>query len=96
MIASQDPISVPDIMIELASLTVVLKMSSPQWLDHIKRVKAAYSDVTPALMQNLRQGECYVWAKFTSDDAYATKASKLKIRPRATRHGGDTRTALPS
>lgn len=94
MIASQDPPSIPDTIIELASLVILLKMSSPQWLNHVKRVKSAFADITDIMMANLKQGEAFIWAKFASDPSYTTKAERISIRPRATRHGGDTKQAI--
>lgn len=94
MIASQDPPSVPLPIIELSSMTVMLKMSSPLWLKHVAMVKPAYHEIGPAQMAALNAGEAYVWAKTASDTAYTLKPQKLRIRPRFTKHGGDTKTAV--
>ena len=94
MIASQDPPSVPLPIIELSSMTVMLKMSSPLWLKHVAMVKPAYNEIGPAQMAALSAGEAYVWAKTASDTAYTLKPQKLRIRPRFTKHGGDTKTAV--
>jgi hypothetical protein len=94
MIASQDPPSVPLPIIELSSMTVMLKMSSPLWLKHVAMVKPAYNEIGPAQMAALSAGEAYVWVKTASDTAYTLKPQKLRIRPRFTKHGGDTKTAV--
>ena len=36
LIASQDPLSVPRAVIELTSILILHRMSSPQWLKHLK------------------------------------------------------------
>ncbi|MBA3846176.1 MAG: ATP-binding protein [Planctomycetes bacterium] len=94
MVASQDPPSVPLPIIELSTMVVMLKMTSPLWLKHVQQVKAAFLDVTAHQMAALGQGEAYVWAKNASDPAYTLKPQRFKIRPRATKHGGDTKVAV--
>ena len=48
VIASQDPISVPRAVIELTSILVLHRMTSPQWLKHLKSAIGALDDVTDA------------------------------------------------
>ena len=91
LIASQDPPSVPLPMIELSSLVVMLKMSSPLWLAHVAAVKPAYAQVGAHELAALEAGEAFVWAKTASDREYARKPHRLRIRPRFTKHGGDTK-----
>jgi DNA phosphorothioation-dependent restriction protein DptH len=91
LIASQDPPSVPLTIIELSSLVIMLKMSSPLWLAHIAQVKPAYQHLSPRHLEALMPGEAYVWAKYCSDIAYTQKPHKVRIRPRFSKHGGDSR-----
>ena len=92
LIASQDPPSVPLTMIELSSMVVMLKMSSPLWLKHVSQVKPAFQSLAPAELSALEPGEAFVWAKQASDREYCRIPHRIRIRPRFTKHGGDTRT----
>jgi hypothetical protein len=94
LIASQDPPSVPLPMIELSSMVLMLKMTSPLWLNHVAAVKPAYAQLAAADLANLDAGEAYVWAKTASDREYARTPHRLRIRPRFTKHGGDTKITL--
>jgi DNA phosphorothioation-dependent restriction protein DptH len=96
LIASQDPPSIPQTIIELASLMVVLRMSAPQWVRHVQNVKLAYQETVPARVAELHPGEALVWCKYASDAGYMAKPYRIAIRPRASKHGGDTRSALPT
>lgn len=94
MIASQDPPSIPDTIIELASMVVALRMSAPGWVSHIKKVKLAFEEIAPYSIAALKTGQAYIWVKECSDPAYTKTPVKVNIRPRATRHGGDTKVAV--
>ena len=93
LIASQDPLSLPDMIIELSSILVMHRFNSPKWLRHVQRSINALGDLTPDKMAALRAGEAYVWASKATDRLFTQKAMKIEIRPRITRHGGGTRTA---
>lgn len=94
LVASQDPPSVPVSLIELSSCIVMHRFNSPQWLKHIQRANAALNGLTPEQMAALRSGEAYVWSGKATDDRFSRGAIKLKCRPRVTRHGGATKTAV--
>jgi DNA helicase HerA-like ATPase len=94
LIASQDPPSLPNAIIELSSLLVLHRFNSPQWLKHIQKSVTALSDLTSTQLSSLRAGDAYVWSTKSTDRTFTQKAIKMRLRPRATRHGGDTRTAV--
>lgn len=94
MVASQDPPSVPVQLIELSSQIILHKFNSPAWLKHIQRANAALGGLTPEKMAHLRPGEAFVWSSKATDEAFSKGAIKLKCRPRATLHGGATKTAV--
>ena len=94
LIASQDPPSVPLPMIELSTMVVLLRMSSPLWLEHVARVKPAFREVAPSAMASLAPGEAFVWAAAASDRAYVRAPCRMRVRPRFTRHGGDTKATV--
>jgi len=94
MVASQDPPSVPVELIELSSQIILHKFNSPAWLKHIQKANAALGMLTPERMAHLRPGEAYLWSSKATDEAFTKGAVKIKLRPRVTRHGGATKTAV--
>jgi len=94
MVASQDPPSVPVQLIELSTQIILHKFNSPAWLKHIQRANASLAALTPEKMAHLRPGEAFVWSSKASDEAFSTGAVKVRCRPRVTRHGGSTKTAV--
>lgn len=94
LIASQDPPSLPNAIIELSSLVILHRFNSPQWLKHVQRSITALADLTPAHMAALRPGDAYVWAAKATERVFTQKAVKVRFRPRVTQHGGGTKTAV--
>jgi len=94
MVASQDPPSVPVSLIELSSQIVMHKFNSPAWLKHLQKANAALASLSAERMASLGPGEAFVWSSKASDDAFTKGAIKIRCRPRATQHGGATRTAV--
>ncbi|WP_158626543.1 hypothetical protein [Corallococcus interemptor] len=94
LIASQDPLSVPRAVIELTSVLVLHRMSSPQWLKHLKGAIVALEGIADAQVTSLKPGEALVWAQRSTDPRFVQRPQKVTIRPRVTRHGGGTKTAV--
>lgn len=94
LIASQDPPSLPNEIIELSSLVIMHRFNSPQWLKHVQRSITALADLAPAQMAALRPGDAYVWATKATERVFTQKAVKMRLRPRITQHGGGTKTAV--
>lgn len=94
LIASQDPPSLPNAIIELSSLIVLHRFNSPQWLKHIQKSITALSDLTPAQMGALQPGDAYIWSTKATESVFTQKAIKIRLRPRITQHGGGTKTAI--
>lgn len=94
LVASQDPPSVPSELIELSTHMVLHRFTSPAWLKHLQKVNVSLSGLNPEKLAALRPGEAYVWAGKATDEAFVRGAVKVDCRPRVTRHGGATRTAL--
>ncbi|MFH8623695.1 hypothetical protein ACH4A8_17590 [Streptomyces vietnamensis] len=94
LVASQDPPSVPSELIELSTHMVLHRFTSPAWLKHLQKVNAALSGLNPEKLAALRPGEAYVWSGKSTDEAFVRGMVKVDCRPRVTRHGGATRTAL--
>lgn len=93
MIASQDPPSLPNEIIELSTMLMLHRFNSPQWLKHIKKSIAQLENLTPAEMANLGQGEAYMWASKSDNKTVTQRPVKIKVRPRVTKHGGGTQEA---
>ena len=93
MIASQDPPSLPNEIIELSSIVLLHKFNSPQWLKHIQKSIAQLSTLTPADMSALTPGEGFLWANKASEKSISSKPVKISTRPRVTKHGGGTKEA---
>jgi hypothetical protein len=94
MIASQDPMSLPTEIIELSSIVVMHRFSSPAWVKHVQKAITPLQTLTPTEMSALGSGEAYIWANKASDKAITQKPIKISIRPRVTKHGGDTVQAV--
>jgi len=94
MVASQDPPSVPIQLIELSTQIILHKFNSPAWLKHIQKANAALGGLTPEKMAHLRPGEAFVWSSKATDETFCKGAIKVRLRPRATQHGGATKTAV--
>jgi hypothetical protein len=94
LVASQDPPSVPIPLIELSNHIILHKFNSPAWLKHLQKANAALADLTSTKMTALTPGEAYVWSSKATDLAFTRGAVKVRFRPRVTRHGGGTKTAV--
>ncbi len=94
MVASQNPPFVPVALIELSSQIILHKFNSPAWLKHIQKANAALASLTPEKMAHLKAGEAFIWSSKATDEAFTQGAVKVKCRPRATKHGGATKTAV--
>lgn len=94
VIASQDPLSVPRAIIELTSILVLHRMTSPQWLKHLRSAIVALDDVQDGAVTSLQPGEALVWSQRSTDKRYTLRPQKVSIRPRFTQHGGGTKTAV--
>jgi len=94
VIASQDPLSVPRAVIELTSILLLHRMTSPQWLKHLKSALAALEGIEEGHLTALAPGEALVWAQRSTDKRFTTRPQKIVVRPRFTQHGGGTKTAV--
>lgn len=94
IIASQDPLSVPRAIIELTSILIMHRMTSPQWLKHLRGAIVALDDIQDAAVTSLQPGEALVWAQRSTDKRFTMRPQKVSIRPRFTQHGGGTKTAV--
>ena len=94
MMASQDPMSLPTEIIELSSIVVMHRFSSPAWVKHVQKAITPLQTLTATEMAALGSGEAYLWANKATDKAITQRPIKISIRPRVTKHGGDTIQAV--
>ena len=94
LVASQDPPSVPISLIELSTQIILHRFNSPAWLKHIQKANASLSGLQPDHLARLKPGEAFIWSAKTTDRSFSTEAVKVQCRPRITKHGGDTKTAV--
>jgi len=90
LIASQDPPSLPNEIIELSSVVLLHKFNSPKWLDHIKYSLTQLEILSPQDMNVLNPGDGYLWATKATEKGITFKPLKISARPRVTKHGGAT------
>ena len=94
LVASQDPPSVPIKLIELSDVVILHKFNSPAWLRHMQKATVSLADLTPAKMASLAPGEAYIWSSKATEADFTRGAVRMRLRPRITRHGGGTKTAV--
>jgi len=94
LIASQDPKSVPLPLIELSSMIILHQFSSPEWLKHIQKGVIALQELSAGRLNMLQKGQAYVWSREATHHDFETRAVKIDIRPRVTKHGGSTVKAV--
>ena len=68
--------------------------SAPNWLRHIQKSLAALGDLTAPMLSALGPGEAFLWANKATDATFTRRPVKVRMRPRATKHGGSTRLAV--
>ncbi|MDA3962409.1 MAG: hypothetical protein PF961_16600 [Planctomycetota bacterium] len=89
--ASQDPESLDPKILELCSIMLVLPLESPQSVKTIVRYKGQLGNVPADSFMELKSGEAYIWSRKASDPIFSHTPIRVKIRPRATLHGGNTK-----
>jgi hypothetical protein len=94
VIASQDPMSLPRAIVELTSVLIMHRMTSPQWLKHLRGAIVALDDLQESAVTSLQPGEALVWAQRSTDRRFTVRPQKMSVRPRVTQHGGGTKTAV--
>ncbi len=94
MMASQDPMSLPTEIIELSSIVIMHRFSSPSWVKHVQKAITPLQTLTATEMSALGSGEAYLWANKSTDKTITQRPVKISIRPRITKHGGDTIKAV--
>jgi hypothetical protein len=87
---------VPRSIIELTSILVLHRITSPQWLKHLKSAIIGLEDISEEHLATLQPGDALVWAQRSTDKRFTQRPYKVRIRPRFSLHGGGTKTAVPN
>ena len=61
---------------------------------HVQKAITPLQTLTPTEMSALGSGEAYLWANKSTDKSITQRPVKISIRPRVTKHGGDTIQAV--
>lgn len=94
VVASQDPVNVPQAVIELSSAVILHRFNAPNWLRHVQKSLVSLADLTAPMLAALQPGEAMIWSNRATEPAFTRRAVKIRLRPRVTKHGGGTRTAV--
>lgn len=94
VIASQNPSSIPKRAIELSSVFILHRTTSPSELKHLRSAISALDAVDIKTLASLAPGEAMVWAQRSTDRRFTLAPQKVLTRPRFTQHGGGTKTAV--
>jgi|GEM_PF-843470 len=85
MIASQDPPSLPNEIIELSSLVITHKFNSPFWLKHIQKSIPQFNSLSILEISSLKNDEAFLWASKSTENGITQRPYKIRMRPGATR-----------
>eukprot|EP00899_Mesostigma_viride_P017724 jgi/Mesvir1/25953/Mv20945-RA.1 len=97
MISSQSPMTLPDELLELASLCIVHRFQSWDWFVRLKR-KINFSDAAFQHILELPTGNalvfCHRWP-YHEDNELGNGVRELRMRQRLTSDGGRSKIVLP-
>jgi hypothetical protein len=88
VIASQDPLSVPTVVVELSTVIIAHRITSPAWLKSLKNSSQAFESAGKGELAGLRAGQALVWSAGGSNRY--KQPQRVDTRPRLTQHGGGT------
>lgn len=94
LIASQDPMSVAKPIKDLASMMIMLNMETEEWVTNLAASKLAIKHVPAENFCGLEPGNCWIWSRFATDQRFVERPQKCIVRPRASMHGGFTKSAI--
>ncbi len=79
VIASQDPISVPRAVVELTSILLLHRITSPAWLKYLKGAISALEGLSDGHVATLKPGEALLWAQRATDPRFTQRPQKITI-----------------
>lgn len=90
LIASQDPLSIPQSVLELSSVLLLHRMTSPRWLKHLQSAIVATKGLRIEELAALPAGSALTWAQQCTDARFKRAPRRIRVRPRLSKHGGET------
>ncbi len=98
VVLSQDPMSVPPVLLSLLDAVGVFRTDAQAWLDHLGRQIAAFRGLRAEALTGLPAGHLLLWARDWWEAGgrreLPGRLVHLSVRPRLSHHGGETRTAV--
>lgn len=94
LIDSQDPDSLPLKVRELCDFIVALPFETEAWAHELARAKSQIKKIPVERYTELKVGESIIWTRAATDKAFMDTPQHCIMRPRASMHGGFTKTAL--
>ncbi len=79
--SSTNPVALPSELIELSSVAIVHRFTSPAWLRHIQKAIAPFSKLTAMDLAALGPDEAYVWSSRATSSAVMTQPLRIRLRP---------------
>lgn len=89
IIASQDPMSLPSAIIELSSVVLLHRFTSPAWVERVQRAVIPLQGLLPTDMAQLNPGEAFLWANVSTDESVTRHPIKICVRPSVSKSDGD-------
>jgi hypothetical protein len=75
-------------------MTIMLNMETEEWVKDMARAKMAIQNVPASMFCGLESGQCWIWSRFATDPTFNKSPQPCVIGPRATMHGGFTKSAV--
>lgn len=91
-IATQDPMGMDPIQLELSDHIQIFRSKTPTWLGKLSDHCIPFKGINPYDVQELDVGECFLYADKSSEKDFTSKPMKMRVRPTATLPGGTTLT----
>ena len=98
VVLSQDPMSVPRVILSLLDAVGVFRTDAQEWLDYLGRQIVAFKNKKVEEFTNLPAGQMILWAREWWEQSGGRELQgvlvQMSVRPRTSHHGGGTRTAV--
>ena len=96
VLASQEPLAIPNRINDLVQQTWLGKMSADRWFQHILVSNRSFENITITDLKNLKKGQFYVSTLYATEHQLTTQATLVQVRTRVSEHGGATVLASAS
>ena len=86
VIASQNPDDIPKKVLELSSVVMLHRLSSPSQVKYIQGLSQGLRQIQAERVASLQKGHCIIWASDSTDSRVSESGIEIEVRPRYTRH----------